>query len=135
MKREILFKGKRVDNGEWVEGNLLEGINSGTWLIQHWDEERGYCMDEVIPDTISQFTGLTDKNGVKIFEGDYIVCYGGLRLEKYPDRGVVVYNVTSFCMQAKTCNGDPWKFSINFSDGTEIEVIGNIHDNHELLKQ
>ena len=87
----------------------------------------------VIPETVGQFTGLTDKNGTKIFDGDIIKISGGLKLEEYPDTGVITYVISSFCMQAKTATGEPWNFSINFHDGTEIEVIDNIHDNENIL--
>ena len=133
--REILFRSAFYDNN----GKFS---HFGYWgNIDHKDEFNDSCFKS--PSSCSgltrkceeQFTGLTDKNGKRIFEGDYIKCHGGLRLEKYPDSGIIVYNVTSFAMRAKTEDGSPWHFSINFSDGTEIEVIGNIHDNPELLNQ
>lgn len=131
MKREILFRGKRVDNDEWVEGDLFRIISTNRFFITHYNS----MQFEIITETVGQFTGLTDKNGNKIFEGDYIKLSGGLRLDFYPDNGVIVFNRTCFVMKAKTENGEPWHFSINFSDGTEIEIVGNIYDNPELLKQ
>ena len=71
--REILFRGKKIDNGEWVEGNYIfedfdrVGIHQIGTIIQ--------CF--VIPETLGQFTGLTDKNGVKIFEGDIVRRFNG----------------------------------------------------------
>ena len=126
--REILFRGKRVDNGEWVYGFYvvlkLVHYDKKEHLITDKDTGRSYEID---PATIGQYTGLKDKkNGKRIFEGDILeVNYGkiyvGAKGRVRFDAGVYmlegISGVLSLCAYAPYC-----------------EVIGNIHDNPELLK-
>lgn len=116
--REIIFRGKRVDNGEWAESEYPYGTMS-CGVVRH-----GFNHD-----TIGQFTGLTDKNGVKIFEGDIIKSTTSDTIGKvgyYPEEGafMVLFNASSgYCVGYL---GD-----INMST---IEIIGNIYDNLELIE-
>ena len=127
MNREILFRGKRTDNGEWVEGYLCECHHKDTgkydYAIQEMFEN-GYIMHEVIPETVGQNTGLTDKNGKKIFEGD--ICKHRSNYSGNTVISVVTYTDGHFL--ALVCENS------GFELPEKLEVIGNIHDNPELLE-
>lgn len=127
--REILFRGKRRDNKQWVEGDLLH-CASGEFNInthKHGQPWLGYC---VIPETLGQYTGLTDKNGTKIFEGDIIKSceYEDTYRVEYCD----YYNYPAFdCDPEVPSDGSN---GLSYLVNTEgVEVIGNIHDNPDLL--
>ena len=148
--REILFRGKRVDNGEWVEGSLvpitIDCYDKGYEIIDNdgieYDEldyyNPTYCSDRVIPETVGQFIGLTDKNGKKIFEGD-IVAHRFFKEERID--GVVKYGT----FNCSCCNGvygwyidggDIRSLEMEYDeDITPCYVIGNCIDNPELLKE
>ncbi len=117
MNREILFRGKNEEG--WFYGNLL--IYADT--AQIWYEEKGYGKVNVLvdPSTIGQYTGLTDRNGVKIFEGD-IIKYRSEIFE-------VIYSATNARFLALRPNG-----VFNAAAMRNCEIIGNIHDNPELLQ-
>ena len=132
--RDILFRGKRVDNGEWVQGFYLsspEFDNKGIAVITV-DKPRTPCY--VYKETIGQYTGLTDKNGKKIFEGDIVKDLGGY-MDGIP-RAVVWDEGT---MEFETyLVRKHWAYGTNrvrlwLIKDRELEVIGNIHDNPELL--
>ena len=132
--REILFRGKRTDNGEWVEGCLVHrsmfyGEPCDNYFILcdgefHCDY---YNASEVIPETIGQYTGLTDKNGNKIFEGDIV------RVDD-TENAVVEYDETSafYMVVFDRAESD---FGSLIEQYPNVEIIGNIHDNPELLKE
>lgn len=119
---EILFRGKRVDNGEWVEGYYSPVNIPITGNMGHFINVGGYRAVEIDPETVSQFTGLCDKNGVKIFEGDII---------KYFDDwiGKIEYDSDSALFVVSFVDGDDDNFG-RVSCG-DCEVIGNIYDNPE----
>lgn len=124
--REILFRGKRAYSRGWVEGHLIVFPKSKITKIMVWNaSDLDFDAIEVIPETVGQFTGLADKNGKQIFEGD-IVRWPGLRAV-----GIVQYGE----FNCSCCDGVfGWHFGTeDIRDHDSYEVIGNIHDNPELL--
>ena len=116
-----LFRGKRIDNGEWAIGNLW--ICGDDAMICIYDRNRGFpCWLAVDPNTIGEYTGLQDKNGKLIFEGDIV--------KNRHNKGVIIYGKWN-C----GCCYDVYGWTIDILDDMHyIEVVGNIHDNPELLK-
>jgi uncharacterized phage protein (TIGR01671 family) len=130
--REILFRGKRVDNGKWVQGDFVSngcGIAYTDYLNEYGDIGEVFC--KVIPKTVGQYTGLTDKNGKKIFEGDIVFVDLLFHPKKYI--GVVVYAKDCFAVDIEGITPAQHCLAYSKENGT-LEVIGNIHDNPELLK-
>ena len=158
MKREIKFRGKQVDTGEWIYGNifypsrLLAGIHISpdtNYLnfYPHLEKEEAPSPNdnsgiaigsffEVDPKTVGQFTGMTDKNGKEIYEGDIYIGDG---------KEIKYYQV--FYKKGAFCGGITYESSIPLSFNTDLDgeivdgdtswltVIGNIHDNPELINQ
>lgn len=150
--REILFRGKRIDNGEWVYGvpvpvyiNSYYDNRIEMTEYQNYDDDYAYEQfskaEEVIPETVGQFTGILDKNDNKIFEGDIIKFINGRLLDvrfngetlqwELTDVGVPDWEVNHLHntlplseLEVETCYGE-----------MTSEIVGNIHDNPELLKK
>lgn len=145
MNREILFRGKCVSDskyaGEWVtggyaplskditpndEGLIMRFLGGNTTITYHVD-----------PDTVGQFTGMTDKHGVKVFEGDIVDVYDFTSVYASKYRGVVKMYRGSWCVEYEDSILDmvahPRLFFDDFAD-RKTEVIGNIHDNFDLMK-
>ena len=132
MKREIIFRGKRIDNGEWVEGSLLI-TKFNTYIIPMYDEFISYQSPiSVDSETIGQFTGLPDKNGVKIFEGDILLSESwGANARSKRKTHIVEWGKVGWL--ASGYNGNMVvKPSLDVK--SDWQVIGNIHDNKELIK-
>ena len=127
MMREILFRGKRVDNDEWVYGFLtcMNYIDVFTQKVCYdGEEELKYCTVEhcqVDAHTVGQYTGLTDKNGKKIFEGDIVESPNGTQ-------GFIEWQNAECAFLVNI--GDDWQTM----DDCPYEVIGNIYDNKEEEK-
>ena len=125
--REILFRGKREVNGEWVYGayvhydDIKDNHKDDCDYIVGTHTGTNFPFCKVIPETVGQYTGLTDKNGTKIFEGDIVK---GTFLG-FP---VPFYDYTFSISWQKDVTG----YKANYFEN--VEVIGNIYDNHELLK-
>lgn len=141
MKRPIEFRGKRVDNGEWVEGLIQHGFDGDINIRTHevFEDKEYFTTTLVIPETVGQFTGLTDKNEKKIFEGDKI-CF--IDSEDCSTENGYDWREISLVGEILWCDErHGWTLSNRESvemdelEQYEIEVIGNIHDNPELLKQ
>ena len=131
--REILFRGKRGD-GKWIYGNLLLHKSAkGICGINTLKE-----IGRVIPETVGQYTGLSDKNGNNIFDGDIVICkkwLGGNWVDYVTEIGFVEFKHGAFGLHRKNERVDayyrPFK---DWLEDYEYEIIGNIHDNPELLK-
>lgn len=150
MKREILFRGKRVDNGEWVYGRGLQQCkdelgNEIVAIFKDVVKSEKYIKKEgrytlyyapVKAETLGQYTGLKDKDGREIYEGD-ILQYIGKRKDnmKKVYRRKVVFHEGMFALLSKEL---PAYSALNYhymEDGRLVwSVIGNIHDNPELIK-
>ena len=124
MNNRYIFRGKRKDNGEWVEGDLMQW-NDGTMRICVEIDDNEKTAATVIPETVGQCTGRTDKNGKLIFEGD--ICKHRSNYSGNIVISVVTYTDGHFL--ALVCENSGFELS------EKLEVIGNIHDdNPELLE-
>lgn len=136
--REILFRGKAITSKKWIYGDLLKYAD----VAQIWeDTEQGKFNVLVIAETVGQYTGLTDKNGKKIFEGDIIAA-------KHPEQKNAVPCLVGYGVYKDEDSSDDCRY-LGFylkafgkccsiltplSDRIKYEVIGNIFDNPELME-
>ena len=124
--RDILFRGKRMDNGEWVQGYICRYGWTGKekdYIIP--DYASALYTSEIDPETVGQYTGMTDNNGRKIFEGDtvwnsYDEDYGKVEWDNDMAKFIITFST----------------FTVDFDSvyGEELEIVGNVFDTPELLK-
>lgn len=132
--REYVFCGKRIDTGEWVFGDLVHSMyHKNDTCIKGPDG-----VFDVIPETVGQYTGLEDRNGRRIFEGDIVWHYIEAQLkdgdpEKY-EAGLVRWNERFNSWERTTPRPElfPYDF-VRLGKSCVYDVVGNIHDNPELL--
>jgi uncharacterized phage protein (TIGR01671 family) len=124
--REILFRGKRTDTKEWIEGIVFPQDNDIVIMLFQRPMDGLLVGEEINPETVEQYTGLTDKNDTKIFEGDIIqnVTEGKTAVVQW------FSEYSAFMLWCKSKNQVYWLYDNDFHN---IEVIGNIYDNPELL--
>lgn len=147
--REIKFRGKRLDNGEWVVGSYIEAENRDLSIAhQIVPYESGEAVREVDPDTVGQYVWRKDKRGNEIYEGDILALPANRKEDGFDLSGwrklfpdyvrlyVIAHNVVDCgfgtCLLRESAQDNP---DIGGLAGTDrMYIIGNIHDNTELLK-
>lgn len=155
MNREIKFRGKMIPENEWIFGTILRipappvcfgKSETDKYYIQFpdprympdWNMPYRMVQGEVNPDTIGQYTGLHDKNGKEIYEGDIVLyqdwemAYEGGGNDSFINKGIVEYCEDNCCFNV-TERQTVDLADVLYKDNEDLEVIGNIYDNPELL--
>lgn len=134
--REIRFRGKRLSDGKWVYGSYQADVLClGKHTIIYGDLEGFYCEDEVDPETVGQYTGLKDKNGKEIYEGDIIksekmeYSESGHFVGMTDVLGIVEFEDGRFLIHLESGARPDLSFGLSFH-----KIIGNVYENPELLK-
>lgn len=146
-----LFKGKRIDNGEWVEGSLLlsdgavridRGVLSDCWIAPRFSDIKDYVKGshvlalvdaiQVDQDTVCEYTGQTDKNREAIYEGDIVEAADFTAEDGY---GEIIWDKETSRFAIVGRSGNDLYADFDNYYGKELEVIGNIFDNPELVPE
>lgn len=127
MEREIKFRGKSILTGMFIEGNLVIDRNRETSIIW-FNSEQKECWTSVCPYSVGQYTGLKDTNGKEIYEGDIVGSNGFIHIVTY------VENLAGFGTISMELPGSYGILDQRWIDYCDIVIVGNIHDNPELLK-
>ena len=124
MSREIKFRGKRVDNGEWVYDYYVKELCGTVYILadegDQWDSRAMLTLVEVEEETVGQFTGRKDANRVEIYEGDKVVIR-----DDYEEIGIIVWDNEELEYVIKT---ETLSLKMGCFYASELEVIGNIHE-------
>lgn len=148
--REFKFRGKRIDNGEWVYGYFVKARDNTCHIIAEFGSDITCCSDcganditvyEVDPSTIGQYTGLNDKNGKEVYEGDIVRMHfffenhHPVTLGAFEDEEEIVCKLSITPLGVYFENNNMTGYLCDYLEepSEELEVIGNIHDNPELL--
>ena len=127
MNREIKFRGKRIDSGEWVYGSLLQWKDGDATICANESENNNVLIKhDVNPDTVGQYTGKKDRNGKDVWEGDLLrTPEGDIMVAEWIDAKIITRCVRPY--------NPRYKNSLTFAYPVSV-VVGNIHDNPELLE-
>ena len=121
---EVLFRGKRVDNGEWVYGYLLMDIDTGKkYIAKNVVSVYTFTLIEVVAETVGQYIGFSDSDGTKIFEGD-IVCVDEMA------NAFIAYDTDTASFRY-TWEDGVRPLCLDFATKRSVQIIGNIYDNKE----
>lgn len=133
--REILFRAKRTDNDEWIEGDLLQYLGWGkVHIVQHY---KGAGGQEVIPETVGQYTGINDMNNKRIFEGDVIsIPYRDMSGFLEFQEALVFWDDERIAWCVKFMDGEILYLNdvIDPHNSIDFEIVSNIIDNKELAE-
>lgn len=141
--KDILFRGLWVHgNKEWIEGDLVRDKDGKPHIVDnnyvdYWHDDQTFVCEEeceVLPETVGQYTGLLDKDGKKVFEGDIVKVYDNFDcVGETLYVGKVQWDDTFLNWELKTGENIVWSLK-NLPSVLYYEVIGNVHDNPELLE-